>query len=179
MQSDQRTQYKRRPVCGSLWLFASPLTERSAVMSQEKYIGMDVHQATISVAVTDSRGKLIMESILETKTATILEFLQGLHGSLSVTFEEGTSAAWLHDLLKPHVTHLVVCDPRKNALLKDGSKSDRIDARKLAELLGGNQLTSVNHGEHGMRTLKELAHTREVKEIYHMQRCLLLIVLLF
>ena len=67
-------------------------------MSQEKYIGMDVHQATISVAVLDSRGKLIMESILETKAATILEFVQGLHGSLSVTFEEGTSAAWLHDL---------------------------------------------------------------------------------
>jgi Transposase len=128
-------------------------------MSQEKYIGMDVHQATISVAVTDSRGKLLMESILETKAATILEFLQGLHGSLSVTFEEGTSAAWLHDLLKPHVTHLVVCDPRKNALLKDGSKSDRIDARKLAELLRGNQLTSVYHGEHGMRTLKELGRS--------------------
>jgi hypothetical protein len=36
-------------------------------MSQEKYIGMDVHQTTISVAVTDSRGKLIIESILETK----------------------------------------------------------------------------------------------------------------
>src|SRR5258708_21119084 len=62
------TQYRRRPLCGRLWLFASPLTERSAVMSQEKYIGMDVHQATISVAVTDSRGKLIMESILETKS---------------------------------------------------------------------------------------------------------------
>jgi transposase len=100
-----------------------------------------------------------MESILETKAATILEFLQGLHGSLSVTFEEGTSAAWLHDLLKPHVTRLVVCDPRKNALLKDGSKSDRIDARKLAELLRGNQLTSVYHGEHGMRTLKELGRS--------------------
>jgi hypothetical protein len=64
-------------------------------MSQEKYIGMDVHQATISVAVLDPRGKLIMESILEMKAATILELLQGLHGSLSVTFEEGTSAAWL------------------------------------------------------------------------------------
>ena len=128
-------------------------------MSQEKYVGMDVHQATISVAVLDSRGKLIMESILETKAATILEFLQGLHGSLSVTFEEGTSAAWLHDLLKPHVTRLVVCDPRKNALLKDGSKSDRIDARKLAELLRGNQLTPVYHGEHGMRTIKELGRS--------------------
>ena len=97
-------------------------------MKQEKYIGMDVHQATISVAVMDSSGKLIMECILETKAATILEFVDGLRGSLSVTFEEGTSAAWLHDLLKPHVSCLVVCDPRKNALLKDGSKSDRIDA---------------------------------------------------
>jgi hypothetical protein len=26
-------------------------------MNQEKYIGMDVHQATISVAVMDGRGK--------------------------------------------------------------------------------------------------------------------------
>jgi transposase len=128
-------------------------------MNQEKYIGMDVHQATISVAVLDGNGKIIMECILETKAATILQFIQGLHGTLSVTFEEGTSAAWLHDLLKPHVSHLVVCDPRRNALLKDGSKSDRIDARKLAELLRGNQLKPVYHGEHGIRTLKELGRS--------------------
>src|SRR6202453_2057211 len=128
-------------------------------MNQDKYIGMDVHQATISVAVMDSSGKLIMECILETKAATILEFIAGLRGTLSVTFEEGTSAAWLHDLLKPHVTCVVVCDPRKSALLKDGSKSDRIDARKLAELLRGNQLHPVYHGEHGLRTLKELGRS--------------------
>ncbi len=128
-------------------------------MNQEKYIGMDVHQATISVAVMDSSGKLIMECILETKAATILEFIDGLRGTLSVTFEEGTSAAWLHDLLKPYVSHLVVCDPRRNALLKDGSKSDRIDARKLAELLQLNRLHPVYHGEHGVRTLKELGRS--------------------
>ncbi len=128
-------------------------------MNQEKYIGMDVHQATISVAVMDGKGKLIMECILETKADTILEFVHGLRGTVWVTFEEGTSAAWLHDLMKPHVAHLVVCDPRKNALLKDGSKSDRIDARKLAELLRGNQLHSVYHGEHGVRTLKELGRS--------------------
>jgi len=128
-------------------------------MSQEKYIGMDVHQATISVAVMDSKGKLIMECIIETKAATILEFIQGVRGTLAVTFEEGTCAAWLHDLLKPHVSRLVVCDPRKNALLKDDSKSDRIDARKLAELLRGNQLSPVYHGDHGVRTLKELGRS--------------------
>ena len=49
-------------------------------MNQEKYIGMDVHQATISVAVMDGKGKLIMECILETKAATILEFVRGLQG---------------------------------------------------------------------------------------------------
>ena len=128
-------------------------------MNPEKYIGLDVHQATISVAVLDSRGKLIMESILETKAATILEFLAGLRGTLSVTFEEGTWAAWLYDVLKPHVDKLVVCNPRKNALLKDGNKSDRIDARKLADLLRTGLLSAVYHGENGIRTLKELARS--------------------
>src|SRR6266850_5453042 len=87
-------------------------------MSGEKYIGLDVHQATICVAVMDAKGKVVVESILETKSTTILEFLAGLRGTLSVTFEEGTWAAWLYDLLKPHVANLVVCNPRKNALLK-------------------------------------------------------------
>jgi hypothetical protein len=84
-------------------------------LNSEKYIGLDVHQATISAAVTDSAGKIVMESILETKASTILEFFAGLRGSLSVTFEEGTWAAWLYDLLKPHVARVVVCNPRKNA----------------------------------------------------------------
>ena len=47
-------------------------------MSSEKYIGLDVHQATISAAVVDSQGKVVMESILETKASTLLEFLAGL-----------------------------------------------------------------------------------------------------
>src|SRR6059036_1664901 len=128
-------------------------------MSQEKYIGMDVHQASISVAVMDARGKLIMECLLETKAATILEFIQGLRGTLALTFEEGTSAAWLHDLLKPHVSRLVVCDPRKNALLKDGNKNDRVDARNLAELLRTNQVKAVYHEKHGTRALKELGRS--------------------
>ena len=48
---------------------------------------------------------------------------------------------------------------RKNALLKVGNKSDRIDARKLAELLRSNLLRPVYHGEHGVRTLKELSRS--------------------
>jgi hypothetical protein len=54
-------------------------------MDNRKYIGMDVHQASISIAVSDTAGKVLMESIIETKAATVLEFIQGLRGSLSVT----------------------------------------------------------------------------------------------
>lgn len=128
-------------------------------MSGEKYIGMDVHQATISVAVMDSQGKTIMESILETKASTLLEFLAGLRGTLFVTFEEGTWAAWLYDLLKPHVAKVLVCNPRKNALLKHGNKSDKIDAHKLADRLRLNDLKPVYHGETGVRMLRELARS--------------------
>ena len=128
-------------------------------MDNRKYIGMDVHQASISIAVSDAAGKVLMECIIETKAGTVLEFIQGLRGSLSVTFEEGTSAAWLYDLLKPHVTKVVVCDPRKNALLKAGNKNDRVDARKLSDLLRAGLLTPVYHGESGVRTLLELSRS--------------------
>jgi hypothetical protein len=128
-------------------------------MTSTKYIGMDVHKESISIAVMNSVGKVVMECVIETKASTILQFIQGLRGDLHVTLEEGTWAAWLYDLLKPHVTEVVVCNPRKAALLKDGSKSDRIDAHKLAELLYLKRIKSVYHGEHGLRTLKELARS--------------------
>src|SRR6201998_1355841 len=126
-------------------------------MNDAKYIGMDVHTATISAACRDSSGNLVMEAPRETKAETILEFVHGLRGSLHVTFEEGTCAAWLHDLLKPHVAEVLVCDPRKNASMKVGNKNDRADARKLAELLYLNKLNPVYHGQAGIRLLKELA----------------------
>lgn len=128
-------------------------------MNRKKYVGMDVHKATISIAVRDAAGKLTMESIIETKAATILEFIHGLGGGLSVTFEEGTGASWLYDLLKPHVGEVIVCDPRKNALLRGGSKNDKVDARKLSELLRAGLVYPVYHGEQGVRTLKELARS--------------------
>ena len=100
-----------------------------------------------------------MESIIQTKASTVLEFIQGLRGNLWVTFEEGTSAAWLYDLLQPHVAKVVVCNPRKNALLKAGNKNDQVDARKLTELLRAGLLSPVYHEDCGVRTLRELARS--------------------
>jgi hypothetical protein len=127
--------------------------------SNVKYIGLDVHKEAISIAVRNGAVKLAMESIIETKAATVVQFLQGLRGELHVTLEEGTWAAWLYDVLRPHVQEIVVCNPRRNALLKEGGKSDRVDASKLSELLRAGLLRPVYHGENGLRTLRELARS--------------------
>ena len=129
------------------------------MISSTKYIGMDVHKESISIAVRNAAGKIVMECVIETKANTILQFFDGLRGDVQVTFEEGTWAAWLYDLLKPHVAKLVVCDPRRNALLQDGNQNDRVDARKLSDLLYMNKLNAVHHGDHGLRTLKELGRS--------------------
>ena len=68
-------------------------------MDSVKYIGMDVHKEAISIAVLNSSGKLVMECVIETKASMILQFFDGLRGDLQVTFEEGTSAAWLYDAI--------------------------------------------------------------------------------
>ena len=128
-------------------------------MTGTKYIGMDVHKESISIAVRNDAGKLVMECVGSRPKAKHHSgfYLTGLRGELQVTFEEGTWATWLYDLLKPYVAKLVVCDPRKNS--RQGNKNDRIDASELADRLYMNKLSSVYHGGAGVRTLRELARS--------------------
>ena len=128
-------------------------------MNSIKYVGLDVHQSTISIAVLNAEGKLVMQSVVATHSRTIVDFLQGLRGTLHLTFEEGTHSAWLYDLLVRRVSKLVVCNPRKNALLKAGNKSDASDARKLAELLRAGMLSPVYHGQNSAATVKQLGRS--------------------
>jgi len=123
------------------------------------YVGMDVHRASIVIVVLNGAGKIVMQAVIETGAERVREFLKQLRGRVYVTFEEGTQATWLHDVVRPLVTEVVVCDPRHNKLMASGNKSDRIDAQKLAELLRLGSLKAVYHGNNGVRSLKELVRT--------------------
>ena len=125
-------------------------------MNNHKYVGLDVHQSSISIAVHNHQGKLIAQSIIETKVATIRDFFKGLSGTIHATFEEGTQANWLYDILQPLVSEVIVCNPIHNRLLAVGNKADSIDADKLAYLLRLGSLKSVYHAALGTRPLKEL-----------------------
>lgn len=124
-----------------------------------KYIGLDVHMAMIAVVILDARGHLLMETLLVPQAAVLRAFFASLSGRLYVTFEESTMSDWLYELLSPLVEKVIVCDPRKNALLKQGNKNDRVDARKLAELLRAGLLSPVYHGGGALRALKESARS--------------------
>jgi transposase len=121
---------------------------------------MDVHKATTVIAVLNSVGRVVAEGIIETTATAILDFIKSQRGTLYVTFEEGTQAEWLYDLIRPHVAEVVVCDPKKIAA-HQGKKADKADAKRLAELLRTHSecMAPVYHGERSTRAVKELARS--------------------
>ena len=122
-----------------------------------KYVGLDVHQATTVAAVREERGRMIARSVLPTDAPAILEFFRGMRGAIHVTFEEGTQAQWLHDLLVPVVDRVLVCNRRGQT--QQGNKGDHADAAQLADLLRHGALRAVYHDGGPRAALKELART--------------------
>ena len=105
-------------------------------MKQDKYMGLDVHPAMTVAAVLDAEGKVILETMVATEAAAIIRLVQSLSAPLHVTFEETTQAEWRHrNVLRGFRRRGGGCDPRRNKLLSEGSKADKVDARKLADLL--------------------------------------------
>lgn len=110
-----------------------------------RFVGMDVHEATTSICIRDRRGNILQEIIIPTTASALRRFFPRHRKRWAVTFEEGPLAQWLYELLAGRVAQLVVCNPRYNRLIRDGSKSDRIDAAKLSELLRVGGLRPVRH----------------------------------
>src|SRR5258705_1366018 len=150
---------KGRPKGSNLELFYDLKYKPKESPMKTYYVGMDVHRASIVMVVLNGAGKVVMTTVVETGAERVRGFLKQLRGKVYVTFEEGTQANWLHDVVRPLVSEVVVCDPRHNRLLQSGNKSDRVDAQKLAELLRNRALKAVYHGDNGVRTLKELVRS--------------------
>ncbi len=130
-------------------------------MDKHKYVALDVDSANIVAGVYDSKGKGLMECCIKLKTQPVREFFKMLSGTVHVTFEEGTQAAWLYELIRPLVAEVIVCNPRHNKLIKAGNKSDRIDVAKLGKLLRLGELKPVYQGPAAAQGLKQLVHGYE------------------
>jgi len=97
----------------------------------ERYLGGDVHAASVTFSLIDVVGKEIRRDVVETNGKALVGYLQQLPGTLHLCIEEGEWSQWLYEILSPHVAELVVY----RGEWKPGTKSDAIDAHGLAEKL--------------------------------------------
>ena len=108
------------------------------------YIGLDAHMSTCSFCVMDRDGVIKDEVVLPTNGRMLVGYLENLPGPKKLTFEECELSRWLYSLFRDRVTELLVCNPVENISYKR-SKTDKLDARRLADLLRGGYLSPVYH----------------------------------
>lgn len=111
-------------------------------MNYDHYIGLDWAKANMAIAVIskNSNEPFVYEVKSDVKDIQLL--LQSLKGTKIITLEESSPAQWLYTELYEHVDQVLVCDPYRNHLLKEGAKTDAV---KLVKLLKAKLLRPVFH----------------------------------
>ena len=126
----------------------------------DKYIGIDVHAASCTIAVVDARGKQTGSHVVATNGQEIVECLRAIPGQRHVCFEEGTQSGWLFEILEPHAVEVVVAGVGAGSR---GPKDDKRDAFGLAEdLRQGAIKTRVFKNGGPYKALRELARTHRM-----------------
>lgn len=118
------------------------------------YIGIDAHMSSCSVCVQDKEGTILDQAKLPTNGRVLVEYLQKFPGPKKAVIEECDISGWIRAILKGYVD-LMVCDPSKNADFKR-AKTDKLDAKRLADLLRGGFLTPVYHDDSPREHLRYL-----------------------
>jgi transposase len=132
-------------------------------MSRLHYIGADTHCSTTDLAAVTRKGRLTQRERCPTTIAHLRDTLAKLPSPRVVIIEEGPLADWLFRELSERGEEVIVCDPRRNALIaRDSDKDDPIDAEKLARLAAGGYLKQVHHPE----TFERVVFKRRVG-LYH------------
>ena len=57
-----------------------------------KYVGLDVHQASTVASVREEGGRVIARGVVPTDAHALTEVVHGMRGSVHMVFEEGTQA---------------------------------------------------------------------------------------
>lgn len=119
----------------------------------DRYIGLDVHMQSCTMAVMGPTGRRLREEVIATNGGDLLAAIRKVEGQRHLCMEEGTQSEWLYELLEPEVDELVVTVPGASR----GQKSDALDAWARAdELRQGAVKTKVFKAAAGQYT--ELRH---------------------
>lgn len=128
-------------------------------------VGIDVGSSSCKIAVieTESRKHLHEATVATVATALVAQ-MQALRAyEVHVHLEASDMAEWVRYVIKPHVKRVIVSHPKMNAYIgRDPRKNDKIDARKLAELLAiGKYIAVYFHEDTRRGELKRIVQLYE------------------
>ncbi len=121
------------------------------------YISLDWSMQEVCLARMRSESREAIIKFFPANIKKIKEYLKQLNGRKILTVEETTGSHWLYVELLESVDKLLICDPYRNSLLSEGPKNDKIDARKLCDLLRSGMLKEVYHTSNEDYKIRKLA----------------------
>jgi transposase len=129
-----------------------------------RYLGLDVHAATIAVAIAEGRGEVRSLGTIPNRPEAVQKLLNRLGDvrTLHACYEAGPTGHVLHwQLTKLGVQCEVIAPSLVSVKSGDRIKTERRDAEKLARALRAGDLTAVFVPDAEHEGLRDLVRTRE------------------
>ncbi len=124
------------------------------------HVGIDLHRSTVVLAAVNDAGQSINPLTIPcTDTATIARTAE-LLGTFRAVIEATGTYRWLYDLLRPHGAVLLAHPLRLRAMIQRRSKTDKLDAQLLANLLRINQIPLAYIPPEPYQQLRDLTRGR-------------------
>lgn len=132
-------------------------------MDSVYYLGLDVHKKTISYCLKRADGVVVLEGTVETRRGAMERWLSQLPGPWKGAMEATLFTGWIYDFLRPHAHSLEVAHPAMiRAIAASKKKNDRVDARKIADLLRCDLLPVCYMAPAEVRELRRLLRFRNL-----------------
>lgn len=124
------------------------------------HVGIDLHRATVVVAAVNDAGEAMNPITIPcSDTVTIANTMKAL-GSFRAVIEATGTYRWLYNLLRPHGTVLLAHPMRLRAMIQRRTKTDKLDAQLLANLLRINQIPLAYIPPEPYQQLRDLTRCR-------------------
>jgi transposase len=124
-------------------------------------IGLDVHREFAEVAIIGDDGVARAAGQVETTPEALRLFAQSLAATDEVAIEATVNTFAIARLLDEHVARVVISNPlRTRAIAEAKVKTDKVDARVLAELLRAGYLPGIWRPDEELQALRRLVARR-------------------
>jgi transposase len=122
----------------------------------DEYIGIDLHRAFFQACSVQPDGTRRWEGRFANDAAGLTAFVARCHGASAVAIEASGPTWAFMDRLQPQLAQVQVIDPRKTRLRAGvAAKTDRLDARRVADALRRDSVAPVYDPPPAIRDLRE------------------------